>query len=62
MADITVEITNIGATQLHESSRSGIPKIVATVLGTKTAVAATVSQTINFVNLLEVSVCIIVIL
>jgi len=50
MADITVEITNIGATQLHESWRSGIPKIVATVLGTKTAVAATVSQTINFVN------------
>jgi len=35
--------------------------MVAIVLGTKTAVAATVSQTINFVNLLEVSVCIIVI-
>ena len=45
VANIKTVITNT-----YESSSPGIPKIVASVLGTRTAVAATVNQTISLVN------------
>ena len=41
---------------MYDMCRSGIPKIVASVFGTSTAVAATVSQTISLVNWFDDSV------
>ena len=48
--DMIVAIINTGITHINENYRPGIPNIVASLLGTRTAEAATVSQTISFVN------------
>ena len=48
--DKAVANINTGITHTYENSSPGIPKIVASVLGTRTAVAATVNQTISLVN------------
>ena len=48
--EMMVAIIRTGITHTNENSRPGIPNIVARVLGTRTAVAATVNQTISFVN------------
>ena len=52
---------SIGITQVYDMCRSGIPKIVASVFGTSTAVAATVNQTISLVSWFDDSVLIAVI-
>ena len=56
-----VAITSIGITHVYDMCRSGIPKTVASVFGTSTAVAATVNQTISLVYWFDDSVFIAVI-
>ena len=54
--EMPVATTSIGITHVYDMCRSGIPKTVASVFGTSTAVAATVSQTISLVNWFDDSV------
>ena len=50
MDENAVAMIKTGTTQTQENSKPGMPNIVASVFGTKTAVAATVNQTMSLVN------------